>query len=61
MAKPQPQPIRPRKPRGVVAPLVPAEIAKLATVTPEDIVRIKAELVPELRELLEAKPAEAKK
>ncbi len=47
-------PAKPRKPLGVAMPLTEAEIERLAVVTPEAIEAIKGELVPELRELLEA-------
>ncbi len=55
---PMPVPTKPRKPLGVVMPLTDAEIARLAAVTPEELAAIQSELVPELRELLDAKPTE---
>jgi hypothetical protein len=60
MANTQPQP-KSRKPRGVVMPLVDAEIARLATITAQDIADAQAELVPELREFLLAVDIEAQK
>lgn len=48
------------KPRGIVTPLTPVEIAQLAAITPQDIENVKTELVPELRELLNAIPSKPK-
>lgn len=45
-----------RVPLGTIEPLSEEEIAALAEVTPEEIEELKAELVPELRELLDAQP-----
>jgi hypothetical protein len=61
-AQPQPQPQpRPRKARGTVLPLSDADIARLATITAQDIADAQAELVPELREFLLAVDIEMQK
>jgi hypothetical protein len=41
---------------GTVVPLTPDEIAALALITPEDVERAQREVIPELRELLDAVP-----
>ncbi len=60
MTQPIVKPRKRKKPIGTVSPLTQEEIRRLATITVADVEQIKQELVPELRDLLDAEPMKPK-